>query len=626
MKYLNISLTVITLFITGIVTLILSFCKSSDNINEIPPELTITHLTQVNEADLLKRLESLNMKYLNIYRALEESKLGLAESREHWKSQRAEALKIIGTHQKKKAQLPQRIRKIDSLISEQKREFQKFKSRSLLQLEIIQLDREIRKIDRDILILRDPNTNEIELKAIETRYKRISQSIGLKIPQKSDKKKNPENYNQLLIDGLNIWKDTLNSHLNHYGSEIQGQIFSFQKSITRDSIRNDSLKKEILDSDNKIENTEKIINKLDEEFKQEFSEFKGKISFYRDQKYRLIAARITHEIALLFIKVSKIQESIPQTLHDDLNEATNLHSVLVEALFKHNYDLVEEQIYLIERIIKNLSWKLEDFEKLVEIVRNLFQDSIFREFLIIGTTNPETDPKFKNQIQAFNYSMLAIRRYLQFYPRHKIYIDGYADPLLFEGDSLYGNKKLSKERAESAKKRLKKAGVPDSSIIIDWFGEFHTQISLDSIGSKGSNLDRRIDLRVIGPTDTTEKTTKYLSFLNSCIIPIGDTIRAFSHRQGYWIENYQAESLLDTISIKYGCEVYKRLLNRHEIFREIVEPNESPIFESGTLRLGNEVQLALPITGKNYWIIIEENGAVSLKDPRVALIYNFLTN
>lgn len=604
---------------------VLDSCESTEEAKPDRRELSIDHLTQVKNKELRNRIKSLDREMRDAFGNHDNALQEIEVNRERFDEQRQVAVQIVADKKQNTTLLLRKILELDSLLIAQRNQFLDFKDRSIQQLRMVQLGREIDKVKRDLDILKKQTVNEIEVNAIKFRYSRIWQEISVK-------KRNPNDEQQDLAKGsykplinmLMIWQDTLEARLNKQAYEFEQEMDRLQRAIVQDSTTIVSLKKEIKKLDADIAKTAQLIDLWQKNFARDSTIYRKKADDYQEKGKWLWAKKISHEIALLEQEFSSIDA--PKEVHDIMRETRQLHAVLLDNLFKYDYDLVQEQINVIEGKLKELQLRRDEIDKLVEVVRNLFRNTVFKEYLTIGSTTPENLPEFKQNIEAFKATMPIIRQFLELYPKHKIFIDGYADPLLIPDNPLYGNKILSKQRAESAKLRLVNAGIADSNIVVDWFGEFHSQVNPDSIGPEGSPKDRRIDMRVIGPKDTTKAERDYRNFRKNYEVKIGKTTKRFYHSQGYWIEKYPGKAPTDSIFIKYKGSVYNQLLQlqRYPLFRSLMERRASPIFKGGALQLGNEVKVVLPFGDKEYWVVIRDDAAETLDDPRVGPIASYL--
>jgi len=621
MKYLKVEITIAVIIYFLII--IFQGCKSS-KISETDEEgLRIDHLTEVDSSDLQNRIESFEREIRETIQLRDDAVRDLQNSEEYLLIQKQKADSIISDNKKSKINLRNQIKQLEASILQRKEQLQRFKNRNTYQIIIETSQREIANIDRDTQSLRNPNLNEIEYRAIRERYNDIWEETQNAVLGEEDKLSDINNMNENFIRRLLVRRDTLSRRLDKQIDSFEKSIDDFNNKIEYDSIKVIQLGNQIVNLDSGILETKKLIRSLQIHFVNDSSTFKEKINSYNRKETLLLAKRMTHEIALLKKRINLIPNP-PQNVIDLLRKTYELHDVLLDNLFEYDFDLMQEQIIVLKDNIESLRWKVEDIENLEGLVKEIFQDRVFTEFLALGDTIPETKPEFRNKIRAFEINIYTIRRFLNHYPRHKIYIDGHADPLRIPINPLYGNKILSKQRAESAKRRLLKAGIPDSNIVVDWFGEFHTLVNPDTSGLPGSPLDRRIDMRIIAPNDISKSAEVYLTFRNNYKIKVGSDSLYFHHQNGFWIENYSKDIYLDTIVIKYKSNVYSRLVDRHPLFRDLIKKKPSPISEKKYLRLGNEIKLVLTIEKKNYWIIIREEGAESVEDPRVAVISSFL--
>jgi len=298
----------------------------------------------------------------------------------------------------------------------------------------------------------------------------------------------------------------------------------------------------------------------------------------------------------------------------------------MNALANEQYNLAEKLIEVLEENIGTISRSVTELMVVGEIIKELFRDAAFIDYMVLGKTDDSNEAEVQYFNDTFYAQMPTLKKFLEFYPNYKIYVDGHADRTEYVGGS-YKNTELSMKRALKADSLMRTRGIDESKIVWDYFSKYHNVTAHRELNTfeRDTVINRRIEVRVIpdGDTARTEKEKEYLKFKNQ--FKIGN--RVFLHKNGFWNEVEYNSKRGEIIQINFDGIAFQTLLSRNKELEKLLKPVRSPLYENGTVQLGNQVRLILAINGKDYKIEICEAGARSIEDikkqnPRFA---NYLT-
>ena len=594
---------------------IVLMCNDKNNISKNEQSaLKVDHWTDANAKDLRAKKRKLDFDINRIIKLKERAIIDLRIKINKFTESKSYADSIISDYEYNKDNLRHEIQQKENVFADRKAKLQKFEERNKFQLEIDILEQQLIQLDRDLNLLKIPSLDEIEKEDITERYNEIFVRMNLNKRLKEVDK----NSNDYLIKVLKVWQDSLYDKINKQAQQIKNKIHEIKININQDSSEIESKKKISEHINIDIQETENFIKSEETNFIADTTKLKEKIESYYLRENQLIAEKYAIEIALIE-KQTKLITKPPEDLLELIKKTREFHEAFVQNLLEQDIDLVSEQIKALKQYIainiENLNWKIDEIKDLENLVKGIFRDVVFKNFLVLGDTIPIDEPKYKKSINSFYSSLPIIKRFLNIYPDYKIYIDGYADRLKVLSDTLFGNKDLSRRRAIYARNRLREAQIPDSAqiphsnIVVDWYGEYHSLTDPRKIDISGWQENRRIDMCIIGPMDTNKVSLDYLNFKNNYTLKFDKEVKVFFHEKGVWKERNN--------KLKFGSEVYDSLTNHHKLFKELTDLKPSPIFKGGFLQLGNEFEMILPIDRKKYWIIVGRIGAESINDLSV---------
>lgn len=469
------------------------------------------------------------------------------------------------------------------------------------------------------------NSNRIlDMTSIDLRLRHFDKDFEqLSLPKikfKIDEKDQTENKKVLskINNNLSLAENFLDSLISIQDSSFIKKSEEFQNELHNLKVNIPLISNKIIAQKNSINDYLERKETLKNIHNASLIQFDESIQQSTRRMYNKINEKYVYEIALIIknLSTTRIKSSY---LTEQINNLKNLQSRLVKALEEDNYNLAEKLIEDLKLNITKISKLVSESIKLGEIIKSLFKEGVFFDFMELADTTDSKNNMVKDYVNTFHAHIPTLKKFLEFYPNHQIFIDGHADRTMYGKKGPYENTRLSMKRAVKAKTLMIEKGIDSSKIIWDYYGKFHNltpyrdfaPLEIDTV------INRRIDIRVI-PTDDSLKTSKdlrYLEFKNNLIIQI-DTIKTknFKHANGYWIEKEYEANNGDLIKVFYNKIAYLTLLNRDQNLKRLMRNIKSPIYEDGCLRLGNQVRLILNINGKDYKIEICEEGATTIDE------------
>jgi len=432
-----------------------------------------------------------------------------------------------------------------------------------------------------------------------------------------------------LLSNLQIYKDSLNAELIRENMKRQKEIEQITKERERYLNTTKRIKQELKNNAVHIEKKKHDIEHSSERFEETIRDHENETILLNKKIYRLFMEKYNSQLVLFEKRLenSGLKSDEIKAMRRRLHE---MQKEFIKDLQTGNYDQIENQRKKLEKMITNLSTKFSDLQQLVSTIRKLFEGTAFSTFLASGDTTEVEDPNIQMLKETFNEIIPTLKQFLLVYSKYKIYIDGYADRApYFSVDSSgnkkvdpYGNIELSKRRAEYAKNKLISFGIKDSTIIVDWFGEFHNRLPITA-GIKQPYLkDRRVDLHIIGKRDTIPHILQYLSFKYNYTITNDSII--FKHADGFWTQFGYYDSRAKVLKLYYESPAFNKLLERQSFLTSLFKPKESPLYPNGSFRLGNQVRLIVEINGTPYRLEVSKYGFKEINEIPYEEIISFL--
>ncbi|MBN1349074.1 OmpA family protein [candidate division KSB1 bacterium] len=403
-------------------------------------------------------------------------------------------------------------------------------------------------------------------------------------------------------------KRELESAKSKYEKKLNELIEKREDVITKKKEKIISLETEIESIKNQLVNVDSIEKKYKEIILEQQlikSDYDSIYKFVQSGYDTVSSVLLSYDIEY-YIRKSKSSGLQIKEFREKIDDLIQLQNKFVEILSQTDEKTTQFRWDQIRKQMTDLENLFDKYENLKDRVTSLFRGGMFSKYF--GLSEEEIiadDPEVRAPIETYKIMVPFIIDFLEAYPKYNIYIDGHADRTPWSGD-LYGNVKLSKNRAEIAKQRFVDSGISSIRIITDWFGEFHNtkKIPLDCTDPQ-QVADRRVDLRIIGgKSDSTEQKKKYLNFKNDFPVVAGPGKKIFRHREGFWIEHGFEDADYSIMQVIYEDSAYTNLLKESEIARQVLARYPSPLYPKGEIELGNQVKFILPINGVKHKVII----------------------